>query len=42
MPVVMGNAVPALLGRGWHITGTNDEAGVAAAIDRFVLDSRDR
>ena len=40
LPVVMGNAVPALLGRGWHVTGTNDESGVAAAIDRFVLDSR--
>ena len=40
LPVVMGNAVPALLGRGWHVTGTNDESGVAAAVDRFVLDSR--
>jgi Cof subfamily protein (haloacid dehalogenase superfamily) len=40
LPVVMGNAVPALLERGWHITGTNDDAGVAAAIDQFVLDSR--
>ena len=37
LPVVMGNAVPALLERGWHVTGTNDEAGVAAAIHRFVL-----
>jgi Cof subfamily protein (haloacid dehalogenase superfamily) len=37
LPVVMGNAVPALLERGWRITGTNDEAGVAAAIHRFVL-----
>jgi hypothetical protein len=42
LPVVMANAVPSLLERGWHITGTNDEAGVAAAIDRFVLASRDR
>ena len=42
LPVVMGNAVPALLARGWHVTGTNDEAGVAAAIDRFVLDRRQR
>ena len=37
LPVVMANAVPSLLERGWHITGTNDEAGVAAAIERFVL-----
>ena len=37
LPVVMGNAIPALLNCGWHITGTNDEAGVAAAIHRFVL-----
>ncbi len=37
LPVVMGNAVPTLLERGWRVTGTNDEAGVAAAIHRFVL-----
>jgi len=37
VPVVMGNAVPALLERGWPVTATNDEAGVAAAIERFVL-----
>jgi hypothetical protein len=42
LPVVMGNSVPALLERGWRVTGTNDEAGVAAAIDRFVLGSRSR
>ena len=36
-PVVMGNAVPALRQLGWAETGTNDEAGVAAAIDRFAL-----
>ena len=36
-PVVMGNAVEALLGRGWHRTGGNDESGVASAIRRFVL-----
>ena len=36
-PVVMGNAVPALLERGWPITATNDEAGVAEAIHRYVL-----
>ncbi|RPJ59655.1 MAG: HAD family phosphatase [Acidobacteria bacterium] len=37
LPVVMGNAVPALRRDGWHVTGTNDEAGVAEAIERFVL-----
>ena len=37
LPVVMGNAVPALLERGWPVTATNDDAGVAAAISRFVL-----
>lgn len=37
LPVVMANAVPALRQLGWVETGTNDEAGVAAAIDRFAL-----
>ncbi len=37
LPVVMGNAVPALLELGWAVTGSNDEAGVAAAIERFAL-----
>lgn len=37
IPVVMGNAVPALRQNGWHVTGTSDEAGVASAIERFVL-----
>jgi hypothetical protein len=37
VPVVMGNAVPALLERGWPVTATNDEAGVASAIHQFVL-----
>lgn len=37
--VVMGNAVPELTEAGWHVTRTNDEAGVADAIRRFVLDS---
>ena len=36
-PVVMGNGVPALKQQGWYVTGTNDEDGVAAAIERFVL-----
>jgi Cof subfamily protein (haloacid dehalogenase superfamily) len=37
VPVVMGNAVPALLERGWPVTASNDDAGVAEAIHRFVL-----
>jgi len=30
-------AVPELKARGWHVTHTNDEDGVAAAIERFAL-----
>ena len=37
IPVVMENAVPELKTRGWHITHTNDDDGVAAAIERFAL-----
>lgn len=37
MPVVMANGVPELKARGWHITGSNDEDGVAAAIEHFAL-----
>jgi len=37
LPVVMGNAVPELLKRGWPVTASNDAAGVAEAIRRFVL-----
>ena len=37
LPVLMGNAVPALLERGWCTTGTQDECGVAAAIQRYAL-----
>jgi Cof subfamily protein (haloacid dehalogenase superfamily) len=36
-PVVMANAVDDLKSREWHITGHQDEAGVAQAIERFVL-----
>ena len=37
-PVVMGNADPNLLERGeFYTTVTNDENGVAAAIERFIL-----
>jgi Cof subfamily protein (haloacid dehalogenase superfamily) len=37
VPVVMENSVPELKQRGWHITGSNDQDGVAAAIERFAL-----
>jgi Cof subfamily protein (haloacid dehalogenase superfamily) len=37
IPVVMANGVPELKAFGWHMTGSNDEDGVAAAIDRFAL-----
>lgn len=37
IPVVMGNCVAELKQRGWHVTGSNDEDGVAAAIERFAL-----
>jgi hydroxymethylpyrimidine pyrophosphatase-like HAD family hydrolase len=33
----MENSVPELKQRGWHITGSNDQDGVAAAIERFAL-----
>lgn len=36
VPVVMGNAVPGLKALGFHLTGTNDDAGLAAAIRRFL------
>ena len=38
-PVVMGNSVEELKARGWHVTGHQNEAGVAQAIDRFILRS---
>lgn len=37
VPVVMGNGVQELKGFGWHETGTNDENGVAMAIQQFAL-----
>jgi len=37
IPVVMGNGVPELKARGWHVTRSNDEDGVAAAIWQFAL-----
>jgi hypothetical protein len=36
-PVVMGNSVPELKSLGWHETLTNDQGGVAAAIEAFAL-----
>ena len=36
-PVVMGNAVDGLRSRGWHVTGDQNDAGLAQAIERFVL-----
>lgn len=35
-PVLMGNALPELRARGWMVTTTNDDAGVARAIDRLI------
>jgi hypothetical protein len=35
--VVMGNSVDELKRRGWHVTGHQNQAGVARAIERFVL-----
>jgi Cof subfamily protein (haloacid dehalogenase superfamily) len=37
VPVVMGNSVPQLKEQGWHVTRSNEEDGVAAAIERFAL-----
>jgi Cof subfamily protein (haloacid dehalogenase superfamily) len=39
-PVVMENGVAELKTRGWHITGHQDEAGLAQAIERFALAPR--
>jgi Cof subfamily protein (haloacid dehalogenase superfamily) len=37
-PVVMGNSVAGLKNRGWPVTGTNDQAGLADAIRTYALD----
>jgi hydroxymethylpyrimidine pyrophosphatase-like HAD family hydrolase len=34
----MGNALDELKTRGWPVTATNDEAGVARAIETFILE----
>jgi len=39
LPVIMGNAVQGLRGRGFTETGSQDEAGVAAALRRHVLEA---
>ena len=36
-PVMMGNSIPGLNSGGWHVTRSNDEDGVAAAIHELVL-----
>jgi Cof subfamily protein (haloacid dehalogenase superfamily) len=38
-PVVMGNAAPTLMDRGYHVTGSHDDDGLADAIRRFALPS---
>jgi Cof subfamily protein (haloacid dehalogenase superfamily) len=37
LPVVMGNSVPELKSLGWRETLTNDQGGVAAAIEAYAL-----
>ncbi len=37
LPVVMGNSVAELKSLGWSTTSSNDEAGVAEAIDTYAL-----
>ena len=39
LPVVMANSVAELKSNGWHVTLSNDDDGVAAAIEKFVLSS---
>lgn len=36
-PVIMANACPELLRAGYNVTASNDESGVAAAIEEFAL-----
>ena len=36
IPVLMGNACEDLQRLGWHVTGTHDEHGVAAAVQHFI------
>ena len=36
LPVVMGNSVPELKSQGWRETLSNDQSGVAAAIELYA------
>jgi len=36
-PVVMGNAIPDLRNRGWAETASNDDEGVARAVETYIL-----
>lgn len=36
-PVVMGNGIVDLKDRGWTVTASNDQAGVARAVETFIL-----
>ena len=40
LPIVMGNSVPELKSLGWHETLTNDQGGVAAAIETYAFGDR--
>jgi Cof subfamily protein (haloacid dehalogenase superfamily) len=39
-PFIMGNASAELRGRGWEVTLSNDESGVAAAVEQVLGESR--
>ncbi len=39
-PVLMANAVPGLKRPGWHVTGHQDDAGLARAIRELALGQR--
>jgi 5-amino-6-(5-phospho-D-ribitylamino)uracil phosphatase len=41
-PVVMGNCTPGLAQDGWPVTLSNDEAGVARAVETYVLNKPGR
>ena len=38
-PVVMGNGLDELKTRGWPVTASNDDSGVARAIETFILEA---
>jgi hypothetical protein len=39
LPVLMANSDPELQQPGWQLTTSNDESGVAAAIEKYLLDA---